>query len=458
MSAAAAQSPQKALPKVLRIGVFRDGKPAGERLVRHGQGVLLSDVERIAGPPAEGAPGILEGTNLSPRHELFSARGDTYTLNLPETVDGRLQWRDGIRSVEELATRGEATKKGDSYSVALTDQVRGKLVAGNLTILFQFVPAPPEPVRSINPADFRPRFIDDEDPLFLGLLGVFTLIASAFMVWVWVTPAPDHLDLEDVDAAVDLVIDREIEQIVVQDPTKPGDQDQPKDPDKPAEKPAETSASSTPSKTPGAPSDVPTQASVVKKSLLLQMIGTSGDAASGDAASDLLGDESANVARLDAALAGVSGVQQASGTNVGIKSGSGGGREDAVVGVGIATGGTAATGSGVAVTVKKPKIGFEEASTDVEEGEGGSIPSIVKKNSGRVQSCVEQSLKANPSMSGRVVVAFSIAKGRVTESSVQANTTGDDALGGCMARAIRSIRFPEDVTARVEFPYVVSGQ
>jgi hypothetical protein len=61
-------------------------------------------------------------------------------------------------------------------------------------------------------------------------------------------------------------------------------------------------------------------------------------------------------------------------------------------------------------------------------------------------------------MSGRVVVEFAIVKGKVSEASVSSNSTGDDALGSCIARSVRSIRFGDDVTAKVEFPFVVSGQ
>ena len=135
---------------------------------------------------------------------------------------------------------------------------------------------------------------------------------------------------------------------------------------------------------------------MVKKLVLLQLIGSSGDVASGDVVNDILGDDNASVAKLDNALNGVSGVQLASGQNIGMKGGSGGGREDAKVGVGIATGGSAQTGGGVATVVKKPKVDFGSADSDVESGDANTIPGIVKRNSGRVQSCVEQSLKVNP--------------------------------------------------------------
>ena len=176
---------------------------------------------------------------------------------------------------------------------------------------------PPEPVRPINPADFRARLVDDEDPLFMSLLLVFTLIAGTFVFWVEITPPPERQDLAAVDVAADLVVEHKIEQVVIQDPnqvavTKP-------DAPKPAERPTEV-ASSTKASNPAQP----TQDSVVKKSALLQLIGSSGDVASGDVVNDILGDDNASVAKLDDALNGVSGGQLARGQNIGMTGGSGG--------------------------------------------------------------------------------------------------------------------------------------
>jgi len=50
----------------------------------------------------------------------------------------------------------------------------------------------------------------------------------------------------------------------------------------------------------------------------------------------------------------------------------------------------------------------------------------------------------------------SLVEGRVTTTHLVSNTTGNDALGGCMVRAVQTLRFDATVTADVaEFPWVI---
>jgi hypothetical protein len=446
MSATAPQSAAKPLPKVLRIGIAQDQKIVQERLMRIGESVTIGENARNSF--------VVTGTKLPPRYELFVARGETYFLMVPDWVEGKISWKDGIRGLDELRARGDAVKKGDLFQIPLNENVRGKVSIGPTTLLFQFVPAPPEPARAPTAADFRPRLFSDDDPLFQGLLGVFSVIAAAFMVWVYTTPPREHVDLDAIDDALDLVVEHKIEQVVIAD-EKPIDAPAPKDeakkPEaKPEDKPAPKSDQ---------PESPPTKESVEKKSMLLQLIGTVGNAQGDDVVNDILGDESAIQGQLDKALNGVNGVQQADATNIAAKSGSAGGRGDAKVGVGVATGGNVSTTGGAAVVVKKAKVDAGDVDADVESGDAGSIGSVVRKSQGLIVTCLEHALKQNPDVNGRVGVGWTIRAGKVTESHLVKNTTGDDALGQCIVGKVRGFRFAEDVTADVaEFPWVVSGQ
>lgn len=440
MSAQAAQPVPKSQPKVLRIGLVREGK-IQERLLRPQETVTVGDSARVTIP--------VQGTRFGARHELLVPRGEGYVLQVPDWVEGKLQSRDGMADIGELRGRPTTQRKGDLFLIPVDESTRGKVVLGPVALLFQFVPAPPEPIKPITAADFRPRLIDEDDPLFLGLLGVFTLIASAFMVWVYTAEVSEEIDIEAVAEVFDLEIQKEPEQVVIE---TPGEQKvEAKVEEKPPEKPA---APPTTTATPA-----PTVGSVAKKSVLLQMLGTDGAADGRSAVEDLLGDESAAMAGLDQALAGVSGAQTATASSLGTKQGSGGGREDAKVGVGVATGGTSGTSNGAAVVIKKPKVDYGTADAIADAGDASSIPTVIRKNSGRIQSCVEQGLKQNPDMSGRVSIKFDINAGKVTSSSVVSNTTGNSQVGTCIATAIRAIRFDPGLTAQVdEMPFAVSGQ
>lgn len=56
---------------------------------------------------------------------------------------GKISWKDGIRDLSDLRTRGEMSKRGEHHVLQLNENVRGKLAFGNTTLLFQFVNAPP---------------------------------------------------------------------------------------------------------------------------------------------------------------------------------------------------------------------------------------------------------------------------------------------------------------------------
>lgn len=92
-----------------------------------------------------------------------------------------------------------------------------------------------------------------------------------------------------------------------------------------------------------------------------------------------------------------------------------------------------------------------------EEGSAQSkIRATMTQAKGRFQTCVEKALADAPATRGRVSVGWSIVEGRVTTARLVSNTTGNDALGGCMVRAVQTLRFDATVTADVaEFPWVI---
>ncbi len=450
MSAAAQQSqaPSKNLPKVLRIGVVQEGKIVQERLIRAGDPVTFGEGSRNTF--------VYAGTALGAAHTLFVPNGNSYNLAVPESIEGKISWKDGIRDISDLRAKGEMQKRGDIWHLPLSENVRGKVAVGAVTVLFQFVPAPPEPVRAVSAADFRPKIFNDDDPLFLGLLGVFNLIAVAFQVWVFLTPVPEENALDHVDDALDLLVERKPEKIIIKDNNAI---DQTKAETKKPEAKTEAKKDDDGAPKPEAKPE-PTAESVAKKSVLLQMLGTTGAANSDQVANDILGDAQAQKGSLDSALEGVGKVEAASADNLGLKSGGQGGKGDAAVGITSATGGEAGTGTGATVAVKKPKVDLSgEGDVSAEEGDAGGVAKVVRANKGRIETCVQVSLRQNPDLSGRVSAGWVIQQGKVSDVHVVKNTTGDPALGECIVKAVRSFRFDAGLTATVdEFPWVVSGQ
>lgn len=446
MSAAAqSQAAQKSLPKVLRIGVVQEGKIIQERLIKSGEAVTVGDSPKSTFSYA--------GLGVGPSHGLFVASGGNYSLVVPEKLEGKISWKDGIRDLSELRSRGEMQKRGEFWALPLNENVRGKVSLGNVTLLFQFVNAPPEPVRAVTAADFRPRMFNDDDPLFLGLLGVFNLIAVLFYVAILLHPPVEDNALDHMDRALDLVVEK-VEQIEIEE-TKPviedkGAEDKKVEDKKPADKTEDAAASAKPA---------PTAESVAKKSLVLQMLGTTGEG-SDQIASDILGDQAAMSGKLDSALDGVNGTEMASADSVGLMKGKGaGGTGDAAVGITQSTAGKAGTGDAATIAIKKPKVDVGEGDVDAEEGDPSDIGRVVKSSKARIETCVQTALKKDPNINGRVGVGWTIQAGKVTEAHVTKNTSGSEELGGCIAKTVRSLRFDASVTATVdEWAWVVSGQ
>jgi hypothetical protein len=433
-TSAAAQTTARPTPKILRIGVARAGRIVHEKLIRPGETVTVGDSPRNTF--------VLPGTGLPPRHEMFVARGGSYTLRLPSGIEAKISGQDGIRDLEELRARGEASRRGDTCVVPLTESTRGKLTIGDFTLLFQFVPAPPEPARQAS--DFRPRLIDEDDPLFMGLVSLFGVFAAGFMFWVERADLPQTSDLDEIDTVCDLVLG--IPPLPLPDPsTHTGPDD--------AKKPTRRDTKSP------RPTSSPPPKPIAHFSLLLQQLGTTGSTSAADPVTTLLGEEVASTSGLDAALRGVTGAETATAGDLVVHPGAA--RADATIrGVEGGTGRTAGTGAGAVTTVKRPRVAMDPGGVYTPgEGDGSGIPSVVRKSNGRIQTCVEQSLKNNPTLEGRVSVGWTIQAGRVTESHLVRNSTGDDPVGRCIVNAARSLRFDPGLTADVEeFSWIVRGR
>ncbi len=430
--------------KVLRLGLIKEGK-VSERITKLGEVVGVGESQRNLFQ--------ISDAKLGQRLEMFIPQREGYLLQVPDWVEGMIQTKDGMKSLKDL--RSTAQKKGDLYVYLLDDKMRGKLVIGTSSILFQFVPAPPQPERAMSASDFRAKFYDDEDPLFLALLGTLSVVAAAFLCYLAITPRPDDSELVTLDDVTKL-LDKDIKPIAI-DVQQPQDDGNKPAEDKPKDKPAPKDDKSNQAP-PQAATPQSAAQQVAQKSLLLQALGTTGVGTTGDTAVDILGDQAA-IQGLDHALAGVTGAQQADASNIGkTQAGGAGGRGDVTVGVATAGGGTAAVGGNVEVKVKRPVVAEGEVSSDADAGTVGQIKSVVSKRNGTFASCDQTALKQNPDLKGRIVVGWSINAGKVGNVHVVTNSTGDDQLGTCFATVVRGLRFDPSITQEVDgYTWAVSG-
>ena len=88
------------------------------------------------------------------------------------------------------------------------------------------------------------------------------------------------------------------------------------------------------------------------------------------------------------------------------------------------------------------------------EGDKGSVKKTVRKYQPQLKYCYEQRLKAVPSLSGRVEVAWTVVNGRVADVYVVNNQTGDAPLAKCITDKITKWRFPAGLEGDVNWPFV----
>ncbi len=431
--------------KVLRIGIVQGGRLIHERMIRPGQNVTIGDNPKSTLVfPAKDLPGK--------QFTLFQAKGEEYILNYTDKMTGAVGRADG--SKKEL--EADPAKKGAVLSIALSNTDRGKVAIDDITVLFQFVAAPPESVKAASGSakDFRPKFFDEDDPVFYSFLGMFSALAAALIIYVVNTEPVIDIPIEDLERYVSVTMNVKPPETQATAEEGPQDdkpaEDKPKD-DKPKE---ETPAADSAPK-----SKEQQREAVAQKSMVLRVLGTTGSSSNG-AVADMFQGEDVGLASLESGLQGVTSASTGSVEGrEGVRGGDGGAgsAEQGIGGIGSAGGGTAKV-SDVAKTVPKGKANFE---SNLEASVGGEsadkIRAVVRANQGGIKSCYDAQLKVNPTLNGRISVSIDINAGRVGSASVGANTTGDNTLGECIRKKVRSWRFPEDLTeSGVSIPFALA--
>jgi len=443
-------------PKVLRIGIVQNRQLVQERWIRHGETVTVGESTKNTF--------VLPPSQLPKRYQLFVFRGGRYALHFDQGVAGKISYRNAVMSLDQLRERGDAVSKGDGYLLPLTERSRGKVMLGDITVLFQFVSPPPEPLRQFNKGDFRPKFIDDDDPVFLGFLGLYTVLAAVFVLYVQSVDPPPLLKKSEVrERFAEILLDVEPpseEEIVLPEPDGPGEEEELEpeeaEPEDAEEKKPKEQMSAEEKAAREAEQKAKMEQEVMENSLMLQMIGTRGEANSGDVVADLLRDANSVGQDLDAAMRDVSGVDVGGRDDMGFQAGSGEGTDAAEVGIQDlkkAGGGSSAVAKGPKTKPKgEVKSGGDE---DIIGGDAGKVKSFVRKYTPRVKTCYEQALNRNPALKGRVEVVWIVAAGKVT--SVEIESTPDGPLGDCIAKSIRRWRFDGIEEAEVFYPFVLSS-
>lgn len=439
-------SAQTRQAKVLRIAIIQDGKIVQERLIKAGEPVTVGESAKNAF--------VFPKTHLpTAEYTLFKPSGNGYVLHFTDRMKGKISSGGAVVQLQKLSSDPSVTKKNGIATLPLTEQDRGKISIDSVTVLFQFVPPPPvQAVKPIQQMDFRPRLLEEDDPVFLGFLGLWSALAVVFAIWA-ANAEPRDYSLEDIpDRFVKMVVpekkdveppDLELETIDSESFRKVEE----------TESSGQKAMKEAKSDAERAKAESQRKDEIVSQSkLLLKILGTRGESSAG-IVENLWSDEEQGLGDIDAALAETSGVAT-SAADAGLRTGNNGGTGSADIGSLTGVGGGAGGDvSGPKVTVK-PKVSAGTGSIDA-SGDENAVKATVSRNSGQLTYCYEKQMKVVPTLEGRVEIGWTVSGGKVSGSPyIIANSTGDAELANCVIQKIRRWTFPADVEGEMSWPFV----
>ena len=459
-------------PKALRIGLIQGGKIVEERVIRKRETVTVGSSEKNHFViHTEGMPG---------RFELFQLVGNDYILNFTDIMSGRVGLPGGVQDLTQMRQSGAARNAGSHFQVKLNDNSRGKVVIGPTTLLFQFVVPPPIQPRPQLPAAARAGFVRSIDWLF-----------TAFMVFTFMSMFGFIVYLENADWPITeglAAVPEDIAKILYDEPPPPppeaktepekSDDGKAEEQAKAAPAPEEKKAQKSKAEAPGPEKGTPDEAQAVadKSARIAQEAAQAAEALIVGALSAEAGGALHDVLAGGAVTGNAQDIlSQAVGVGV-AKSGSGGdlrqragGGTSGVAGLGSLArkeGTTGAVSEGGAVQERKVSGSVKTERGDEVGGSGefdsNLVVQTIKTRLRAIQMCYEQQLRRNPNLAGKVTIEFTIQpRGNVTDVKVKENTTGDAAVGTCVANTVGLFRFnpgPEGGSVTYAYPFVFAPQ
>lgn len=450
--------------RALRIGLFLNGQPLEERVLRRREPVTIGSDARctLIVPPQRDLPGKLL---------LFTVDESGYSLCLPDGVSGRVTIAGVQRSVAEIRDEELPDREGVVH-VALDKGALGELRIGELRLLFQLVKPPPVAAvggQSIRDRSLRPSLIDllGRDKRLLQLAAVSFVCHFGFVMYLRAMERPKAADIEELpDRFVKMLIPKKLE------PPKPPPT--PKVEPKPAEQKKEEQAKKQPDVKPGQkpppkPEEVAAAAAAAAKAAAdrqekmaaqvqsmgaLKVLTAAGP---GGVLADLL--KNGGTERdADVVFKEVGGVGPATGDrSLGAAKGGGTGQTQGIGGL-VASGPSDGVGTGGKQEKKVTAVVQDSSPQDLDpvDLDPQAVIAKIRQYRGALVACYETALKRTPTLAGKITLKFTIGKvGKVTQVEVEVDTMHDEDVKQCIIDHAQSWRFPPPKSGNdaVQFSY-----
>ncbi len=434
--------------KVLRVGVIVGGKIVEERVLPPRQTITIGSGAKNT---------IVVAHPSAPQSLTFvSWSGDQYLLHFKEGAEGNVQGPQGQADFGALVAQGLAKKQAAGYAVAIREDQRGKVVLGEVNLLWQFVAQPPEAPRPILPKEARGNHFQSMDRLFVTLLVLSLLIHGGTYVALANTPLPPEVTLEEIpDRYAKVLIPEKLP--APPEKKEEGTKKEEKVVEKKAsddKKPAESAEQVAAKKAARAAA----VAKAVQSKGILKVLGALGPGTGSGAVADVFG-AGGGMTDVASALSGAGGVAVA--TDPGAGGGRKGGGQGGAASIGdLATSGGGQVGYGAKSEVKVTgSVAAEEAEVDSAEIDQAKLASFIKARMGLIKACYENALKRNPNLKGKIAIRFTILEtGGLADLESVTNTMGSADVSNCIMATMRSWRtqFKPSGPVTVEYPFVFS--
>jgi pSer/pThr/pTyr-binding forkhead associated (FHA) protein len=383
--------------------------------------------------PSENLPGKRD-------HELFTFEDDQYVAHVQKSWDGFVDIEDRRYSFEELVAAGRATAQGDEYTIPVTDDVRLAVDVDGVTYFSHKV---------LPGARLLSRSSEDPDYPFIAISAFMGFLGLMFGLVIYFMPPPPAMSVDEFqDRFAEMQLDKP-------EPEEKKDKKPDANPDAgegAKAKREEGKVGKKDAKMEKAKGNKVDIQKAQKDREIAENAGLLG------AMQDVGGMDGAFASSaLDSSLTGgVGGLIGAKGTQIG--AGGLGSRGSGLGGGGTAGGlgglGTKGIGSG--------KSGYGKGGGSFgAKGQGGIgkvggspiilgaldrslIDAVIKRNMNQIRYCYQRELAKKPSLGGKIIIKFVIAKdGSVSSASKKSSTMGSGPVEQCIVGRFMRMKFPE---------------
>lgn len=385
---------------------------------------------------------------------LFSLENGRYVLQFTDGMDGRVSAGQSVHTLDQLKGHG-AQRRGEHWALQLDERSRGKIVAGDMTLLFQFVTAPPLQPRPRLPASVRGSFADRIDPMLAIIMAISIIAHFAVALYAYQRDRVVMTRAEELhrqftrDEFKDRVIADtfempEVSTEVPAEETETGTEEEVEtEPERPRpEEPDEGGGGGEESAGDGAPSDAQIEEAIRESAVIAAITGGEGEGSRYSEMSDI--DQGAS---LDKAIENAKGKKVGTRGDPGDRRTRGPNTGEVGTGKGPGVGGPKeGEGAGPKEEEKVSRVKIDPVEdlsfTDLDPSEVARL--IRSRYLAGIKRCHQQALKTDPTAQGRVTIRFTVGPtGRVTTANVNGFSASVDS---CIASQARRWRFgaPKD--------------